>query len=119
MSNFKAEARVRMPSGKERWRYIISAPRRLRNNHLAWDGVEIDIDDLMKAKEAAEAANRSKSEFLDNMSHELRTPLNGVMGMLQLMQATHVGYGANRIRQDGNPILPTADPAGFKYSRPV
>ena len=43
---------------------------------------------LLKAKEQAEAANHSKNEFLANMSHEVRTPLNGVLGMLQLAQTT-------------------------------
>ena len=39
-----------------------------------------------QAREAAEAANRSKTEFLSRMSHELRTPLNAVLGFAQLLE---------------------------------
>lgn len=41
---------------------------------------------LLKAKESAEQANRSKSRFLANMSHELRTPLNSIIGFTELLQ---------------------------------
>jgi PAS domain S-box-containing protein len=44
--------------------------------------------EMLRSMEAAQAANRAKSDFLANMSHEIRTPLHGVLGMIELVLGT-------------------------------
>jgi signal transduction histidine kinase/CheY-like chemotaxis protein len=52
--------------------------------------VIIDLTDLIREKERAEAASRAKSDFLAVMSHEIRTPMNAVLGLNEILSRTEL-----------------------------
>ena len=54
----------------------------------------------LRARDAAEDANRTKSAFLANMSHELRTPLNAIIGYSQMLREDAVGAEQSQLRDD-------------------
>lgn len=51
-------------------------------------GIYVALRRMASARELAEAASRTKSQFIANMSHEIRTPMNGVLGMTELLMGT-------------------------------
>lgn len=95
---FDCEYRVRLDDGSVRWIASQGAPiyaekcgRRTVSRYV---GTLMDVTDrklaqeaLEHAKEAAEAANRTKSQFVANVSHEIRTPLSAILGFTDLVMA--------------------------------
>ena len=62
--------------------------RRMPDGHSV--GFRVDITELVRATEAAQAASQAKSHFLANMSHEIRSPMNAVIGLAYLLQQTRL-----------------------------
>jgi PAS domain S-box-containing protein len=87
------EREMDFPDGRRRWFMWTQRPiRDDAGNTLEYQAVGHDITlrkeaeaALLHAKEAAEAADRAKSEFLAIVSHEIRTPINGVIGFAQIL----------------------------------
>ncbi len=93
-NEWRGEMHNKKKNGELYWEYdSISSIKDEQGNIKSFLAIKEDIseqkrllNDIIKAKEEAEEANKVKSSLLANMSHEFRTPLNGILGFAQLLK---------------------------------
>jgi PAS domain S-box-containing protein len=83
---FDCEFRQRTRWGEWRWVHCRSAPRRLGDGTVIWEGVVLDITDRKVAEEALKESDRRKDEFLAMLAHELRNPLAPILNGLHVLR---------------------------------
>ncbi len=89
----RCELRVEKSDGSRFFARLESILEESSESSGRWKMIVSDITEqkaaeeaMIEAKEAAEAGNRAKSEFLSVMSHEMRTPLQGIIGMAEILE---------------------------------
>ena len=76
---YEYELRLRRADRAYRWHIGRVSPLREQGRIVAWVGTAMDVDDIHRARELAEEANRSKSRFLASASHDLRQPMQSIL----------------------------------------
>ncbi len=120
------ELRVRSAGGEYVIIEVLSAARQCHADRAVVSGIARDVterkraeeamqraEEMRRAKEAAETADRAKGEFLGHISHEIRTPMTAILGFTDVLLEDdrvcalpdHLLHGLQTIRQSGNHLL--------------
>jgi signal transduction histidine kinase len=86
MSAFSVEVHCELPSGEIRWRRFTSAPRRLADGCIVWDGIEIDITENQKLLEAALRADKLEATgtLAGGIAHDFNNFLSAILLNIEL-----------------------------------